>query len=208
MGGIESEVVGEIGWASLECRKSPKCCGLVLGSWYDLAGQGVRKLLPSGGTCFTFYLYPMRVRHIFPLFGIVAVVAVVALVGFARPANASVNLGLGADWIEGGQGEFNLTLGADTFLARRLSVGGRAGVAFFDDSHHIGIPIDFRLKLHVERIYFEGLVGPWALIDSGDLFRFHGAFGFGLESGGLAFGLEVGRLGQSTLLGLRLAFRL
>jgi hypothetical protein len=147
----------------------------------------------------------MRTRNTFLL---IAMLAVVALTGFARPANASVNLGLGADWIEGGVGELNLTLGVDTFLARSLSLGGRAGVAFFDDSHHLGIPIDLRLKLHVQRVYFEGLVGPWMLIDDGDLFRFHGAFGFGLESGSLAFGLEVGRLGRATMLGLRLAFRL
>jgi hypothetical protein len=147
----------------------------------------------------------MRARHIFPL---ISIVAIVTLIGLVRPAHASVNLGLGADWIEGGVGELNLTLGADTFVARRLSIGGRAGVAFFDDSHHLGIPIDFRLKLHVQRIYFEGLVGPWMLIDSGDLFRVHGAFGFGLESGSLAFGLEVGVLGRATILGLRLAFRL
>ena len=147
----------------------------------------------------------MRTRNFFPLF---ALAAVVALAGFARPANASVNLGLGADWIEGGVAQFNLTLGADTFLARNLSLGGRAGVAVFDDSHHLGIPIDFRLKLHVQRIYFEGLVGPWLLMDDGDRFRFHGAFGFGLEAGSLAFGLEVGRLGRATMLGLRLAFRL
>jgi hypothetical protein len=148
----------------------------------------------------------MRTRH--SSLAIALAAAAVAIVGLVRPANASVNLGLGADWIEDGVGEFNLTLGADTFLARRLSLGGRAGVAFFDDSHHLGIPIDFRLKLHVQRIYFEGLAGPWMLIDSGDLFRFHGAFGFGLESGGLGFGLEVGRLGRATMLGLRLAFRL
>ncbi len=147
----------------------------------------------------------MRMRKTFLL---VALLAFVVLTGFARPANASVNLGLGADWIEGGVGALNLTLGVDTFLARSLSLGGRAGVAFFDDSHHLGIPIDLRLKLHVQRVYFEGLVGPWMLIDDGDLFRFHGAFGFGIESGSLAFGLEVGRLGRATMLGLRLAFRL
>jgi hypothetical protein len=101
-----------------------------------------------------------------------------------------------------------LTLGADSFIARNLSIGGRGGVAFFDDGHHLGIPIDFRLKLHVQRVYFEGLVGPWLLIDSGDRFHFHGAFGFGLEAGNVAFGLEVGKLGAATLLGLRLAFRL
>jgi hypothetical protein len=144
----------------------------------------------------------MRARTIFPLF------AIVVMLGFARPANASVNLGLGADWIEDDVGEFNLTLGADTFLARQLSVGGRAGVAFFDNSHHVAIPIDFRLKLHVQRIYFEGLVGPWLLINAGDRFFFHGAFGFGIESGNIAFGLEVGALDHHTMFGLRLAFRL
>jgi hypothetical protein len=147
-------------------------------------------------------------RRSCPMLPFVGLVAAVLLVGFARPAHASANLGLGADWIEGGVGELNLTLGADRFLARSLSIGGRAGVAFFDDSHHLGIPIDFRLELHVQRLYFEGLVGPWILIDSGDRFRFHGAFGFGLEAGAIAFGLEVGRLERATMLGLRLAFQL
>lgn len=139
---------------------------------------------------------------------LVSSAALVALLGIVRPAQASVNLGLGADWIEGGSNDFNLTLGADTFLARSFSLGGRAGVAFFDDAHHVGIPIDLRLKLHVQRIYFEGLVGPWLLIDAGDRLHLHGAFGFGLEAGSLAVGLEVGKLSRATLIGLRLVFRL
>lgn len=144
----------------------------------------------------------MRARHVLPL------LAALAVLGFARPAAAEVDLGLGADWIEGGTGEFNLTLGAETWLARHLTVGGRAGAAFFGDSNNIGVPIDFYLKVHVQRIYFQGLVGPWVMIDSGDLFRFHGAFGFGLESRNVNFGLEVGVLERATMLGLRLAFRL
>ena len=134
--------------------------------------------------------------------------ALVALLGVVRPAQASVNLGLGADWIEGGSNDFSLTLGADAALARNFSLGGRAGVAFFDDAHHVGIPVDLRLRLHVQRIYFEGLVGPWLLIDAGDRLHFHGAFGFGLEAGSLAVGLEVGKLSRATLIGLRLTFRL
>ncbi len=144
----------------------------------------------------------MRARHALPL------LATLAVLGFARPADASVDLGLGADWIEGGTGEFNLTLGAESWLARRLTVGGRAGVAFFESSSNIGVPVDVFLKLHVQRIYFQGLVGPWFLIDAGDLLRFHGAFGFGLESGGIDFGLEVGTLGGSTILGVKLNFNL
>jgi hypothetical protein len=143
-----------------------------------------------------------------PLLLLAAIIGLAGLFGFARPAQASVNLGLGADWIQHGNGEFNLTLGADSFIARRLSIGGRAGVAFFNDGHDLGIPIDFLLKIHVQRIYFEGLVGPWILINSSDRFVFHAAFGFGIESGDIDFGLEVGSLDQSTLLGLRLAFRL
>jgi hypothetical protein len=126
----------------------------------------------------------------------------------ARPAAASANLGLGADWASGGTGEFNLTLGADSFLARNFSIGGRGGVAFFDHGHDVAIPLDLRFKLHVQQIYFEGLVGPWLVFDSGDLFYFHAAFGFGIESRGVAFGLEVGRLSDTTLVGLRLLFRL
>lgn len=144
----------------------------------------------------------MRARHI------LAVLATFAVIGFARPADASVSLGVGADWIEGDTGELNLTLGVDSYLARSLSIGARAGVAFFGDSHNIGVPVDFDLKIHIQRVYFEGLVGPWFLIDSGDLFRVHGAFGFGLTSGSIDFGLEVGALSHARMLGLRLAFRL
>ena len=135
-----------------------------------------------------------------------ALLATLAVLGFARPAAASVDFGLGADWIRGGTGEFNLTLGVDTFIARRVSVGGRFGAAFFDGSGSMGVPIDGRLRVHIRRVYLEGMVGPWFIFDSGKLFHFHGAFGFGIESRNVAFGLELGVLGDATMLGLRLAF--
>ncbi len=135
-------------------------------------------------------------------------VAAIALLGAARPAQASVNLGLGGDWIEGDRNDFNLTLGADSFLVRHLSIGGRAGVAFFDDVHHVGIPIDFQLKLHIQRIYFAGLVGPWIVFRTHDDVRLHAAFGFGLEAGAISLGLEVGSLSDAVILGGRLSFRL
>jgi hypothetical protein len=144
----------------------------------------------------------MRIRHLLPL------VVLLALVLGSRPAHASVNLGLGADWLGGGTGEMNLTLGVDSYLARNISIGGRAGAAFFESSHHLGIPIDLSLKVHIQRIYFQGLLGPWILLDAGDLFYFHGGFGFGLESGSLSFGLEIGRLFHASMVGLRLGFRL
>ena len=142
----------------------------------------------------------MRARHL------LALVATLTALGFARPADARVDLGLGADWIRGGTGEFNLTLGVDTWLARRVTVGGRFGAAFFGGSGNMGVPLDARLRFHMQRVYFEGMVGPWFIFDSGDLFRFHGAFGFGLESRNVEFGMELGVLGDSTMLGLRLVF--
>ncbi len=144
----------------------------------------------------------MRARHV------LALLVTLAALAAPRSADASVNLALGADWIEGGTGEFNLTLGADAFLARHLTIGGRAGVAFFGDSNNLAVPIDFRLKVHVQRIYFEGLVGPWVMLDSDTLLDFHGAFGFGIESGGIDFGVEAGVLDHATMIGARLAFRL
>jgi hypothetical protein len=144
----------------------------------------------------------MQLRHS------VSVLVFFSLLALARPAAASANLGLGADWASGGSGELNLTLGSDSFLSRNFSIGGRGGVAFFDHGHNVAVPLDLRLKLHVQQIYFEGLVGPWLVFNSGDLFCFHGAFGFGIESSGIAFGLEVGRLSDTTLVGVRLLFRL
>ncbi len=143
----------------------------------------------------------MRARCLVPL-------ALLALVALTRPAAASVDLGVGADWLRGGTTEFNLTLGVDSYLTRLFSIGGRAGVAFFEDSDHVGVPIDLKLGLHIQRIYFEGLVGPWMQFDDGDLFHVHVAFGFGLESRSLAGGLEVGRLEHATMVGLRLAIKL
>ena len=143
----------------------------------------------------------MRARCLIPL-------ALLALLALPRPAAASVALGLGADWIEGNHGGLNLTLNVDNHLARYLSVGGRAGAAFFEHDSRIVVPLDLRLGLHIQRVYFEGLVGPWMQFDSDDHFHFHVAFGFGLESRSLAGGLEVGRLDHAAMVGLRLALKL
>ena len=57
------------------------------------------------------------------------------------------------------------------------------------------------------RVYVEGLVGPWILLDRGDALRGHAAFGFGLLGRSMTLGLEVGYLDPSAMLGLRLGFR-
>jgi hypothetical protein len=145
----------------------------------------------------------MRARRLIPLLALSLL-----LLSAPRPAAASVQLGLGADWIRGGNSDFNLTLGLDSYLARYLSVGGRAGVAFFEDGDTVAVPIDFKLGLHIERIYFEGLVGPWMLFDSDNLFHVHLAFGFGFESRSLSGGLEVGRIEHATMVGLKVAIKL
>ncbi len=133
----------------------------------------------------------------------------VGLALWAVPASASVELGLGADYWTGPQsGEFQLTLAVDTPLARHLTIGGRFGAMVITAPNEFGVPVDFRLRVHVQRVYFEGLVGPWFLFDEPDPVRAHVAFGFGLFARGITFGLEVGYLEPSTLIGLRLAFRL
>jgi len=144
----------------------------------------------------------MRTRCMVPL------LALLALLALTRPAAASVDLGLGADWIQGGHSDLNLTLGVDSYLVRFFSIGGRAGVAFFEHSDGVVVPVDLKLGLHIQRVYFEGLVGPWMQFGDGDLFHFHVAFGFGLESRSLAGGLEVGRVEDATMVGLRLAIKL
>ncbi|MDF1565159.1 MAG: hypothetical protein P1V51_19130 [Deltaproteobacteria bacterium] len=129
--------------------------------------------------------------------------------GLARPAAAEVRLGLGADWVvEEAAGIFELTLAVDTPVARKLTVGGRFGVALLAPGVGLGVPIDLnlRVKFGRSRVYLEGLIGPWIFFDGGDTLRFHGAIGFGLRKKAFEIGLEVGVLNRSPLLGLRLAW--
>ncbi len=136
-------------------------------------------------------------------------VLALGLAVWAGPASAAVELGLGADyWVEPQSGEFQLTLAVDTPLARHLTIGGRFGAMVITAPNEFGVPVDFRFRVHVQRIYFDGLVGPWFIFDEPRPVRTHVAFGFGLLARGITFGLEVGWLDPSTLVGLRLAFRI
>ena len=59
------------------------------------------------------------------------------------------------------------------------------------------------------RVYAEGLVGPWIFFDDeDDRVRLHAAFGFGLLTRSLSFGLEVGWLDSTSMIGVRVAFPL
>lgn len=128
---------------------------------------------------------------------------------WAGPAAASTELGLGADyWVAPEGGGFQLTLALDTHLAKALTIGGRFGALILTSPNEFGVPVDLRLRVRLQRFYIDGLVGPWFLFDEPDPVRAHVAFGFGLLASGFTFGLEVGWLDPSTLLGLRIAFRL
>ena len=132
--------------------------------------------------------------------------------GAPAVARADVRLGLGADyWAESRNGFLSLTLGVDGPIARYLHVGGRFGALVTGGyPNTFGAPIDLFLRAHLAggRVYLEGLVGPWLLFDPYRLdLAFHGGFGFGLRSGGLVFGLEVGWVKEPHA-GLRLGFQI
>ncbi|HZA49644.1 MAG TPA: hypothetical protein VE549_02825 [Myxococcaceae bacterium] len=140
------------------------------------------------------------------------VVILMAVLCCAVPAaaRADVRLGLGADyWAETRNGFLSLTIGVDGPLARYLHVGGRFGALVTGYPNTFGVPIDLFLRAHLGggRVYLEGLVGPWLFFPTAFNMHFHGAFGFGLQTGGLVFGLEVGWV-RSTHAGLRLGFQI
>jgi hypothetical protein len=141
-----------------------------------------------------------------PLRAVLAAAALAALAA-ARPAAASTSLGLGADWlVDPDSGELQLTLAADTRLARRATLGVRFGMSYFSEAERFGVPIDARLRIRGSRLYAEGLVGPWIVLDSGDTVRMHAAFGFGLLTRSFSFGVEVGWLDPTSMVGVRVAF--
>ena len=138
-----------------------------------------------------------------------------ALLLAASPAEArrggatNVAFGLGADYlIDPEEGEFQATLALETPIVRALTVGARFGALITSDSNDVGVPIDFRLRLRTSGLYFDGLIGPWLIFDSHDTLRLHGAFGFGVLTGSMSFGAEVGFLDDTGMIGLRLAFSL
>jgi hypothetical protein len=125
-----------------------------------------------------------------------------------RPCPAETRLGLGGDYLSDNHGMFQLTLSADTPLARAIAVGGRVG-ALLMSGPVFGAPLDVFLRIRLDRIYLDGLVGPWFFFSGGDGVRLHGGLGFGLLTRGFNLGLEVGGLSAGgALIGLRLAFRI
>jgi hypothetical protein len=127
----------------------------------------------------------------------------------ARPAQAlTLRVGAGADyWLAGdGTALFEANLGAMQKVFPHLSIGGRTGIDFATGPNLLGVPIDLQAHIGFDHIYFEGLVGPWIFF-ANDPVRAHAAIGFGAYAGPLDFGLEVGYLSPSPLIGVRIGFR-
>ncbi len=122
---------------------------------------------------------------------------------------AAIRVGLGADYWIDESAAFNFTLGVEGRIAGPLSIGARFGAALITDGNDIGIPLDLILRANVarNRVYIEGMVGPWIVFGRNDEFRAHAAFGFGLQSGAASIGLEVGYLDPNPVIGLRLGYR-
>lgn len=130
-----------------------------------------------------------------------------ATLALARPAAAGTAIGLGADYLVDPEiGELQLTLAAETRLVRRVTVGVRFGGMYLPDPDRVGAPVDGRLRIRGRRLYAEGLVGPWFVFDDDDSVRLHAAFGFGLLTRSLSFGVEVGWLDSTSMVGVRVAF--
>jgi hypothetical protein len=136
--------------------------------------------------------------------------AALAALALPRPAAAArVSLGLGADWLADPEvGELQLTLAAETRLARHATLAVRFGGMFLPDPDRFGVPIDGRLRIRGGGVYAEGLVGPWIVFDDDDSLRLHAAFGFGLLTRSLSFGVEIGWLDPTAMIGVRVAFPL
>lgn len=134
--------------------------------------------------------------------------ATLAALAAPGPAAAGTALGLGADWLVDPQsGALQLTLAADTPLARRATLGVRFGMAYLAEPDRFAVPVDGRLRIRGRRVYAEGLVGAWVVLDDeDDAVRLHAAFGFGLLTRSLSFGFEVGWLDPTSMVGVRVAF--
>lgn len=140
---------------------------------------------------------------------VVLTLTALAAIAWCRPASASTSLGLGGDYLfDPHAGELQLTLAADTPLARHVAIGARFGVMFLTDPGRVGVPLDLRLRVRAARVYVDGLVGPYFVFNESDWARFHAGFGFGVLMRSFSLGLEVGYLNPTAMLGVRLAFPL
>jgi hypothetical protein len=127
----------------------------------------------------------------------------------ASSGGSGLSLGVGADYLVDPQSaDLQVTLAAETHLARHFTLGGRFGVAWLTEPDRIGVPVDLRLRGRFGRLYVDGLVGPWIVFDDDDALRVHAGVGFGILTPSFSFGIEAGYLDPTSMIGVRLAFPL
>jgi len=136
-----------------------------------------------------------------------SLLSVILLVSSPLAAAPSLRLNFGADYWFDRAGQFSATLGVLGRLTREVAAGVRVGALINTQPATAGIPIDLDLRVALSQFYLEGTAGPWILFTDSPV-RAHAAFGFGLQSGSISFGLELGWLDPAALLGARLGIRL
>ncbi|MDX2009177.1 MAG: hypothetical protein SFW67_03250 [Myxococcaceae bacterium] len=90
----------------------------------------------------------------------------------------------------------------------RLVLGLNAGVFWNTAGTRIGIPVDLTLALHVSRVFFAVVGGPWFHFNDNDVLRAHLGGEFGVTFGRIfSVSIEAGWLQPAPLLLGRLGVR-
>ncbi|MBS2031715.1 MAG: hypothetical protein JST54_27710 [Deltaproteobacteria bacterium] len=130
-----------------------------------------------------------------------------AVLGSAAPASAELRVAAGAAaWLDVGP-VFTATFAGDARVLPHFEVGGRGGVGLLTPGPAKAmIPLDIQARLLISRIYIEGDVGPWLVIEDHPVHA-HATLGAGVEVGILVAGLEVGWLDPEGILGVQVGLR-
>jgi hypothetical protein len=137
--------------------------------------------------------------------------SVLAVVLLSLPSRADTRLGLNADYVTDNTGMFQMTLGADAYLAYPLALGARGGIMFLSnsDGSAVGAPVDVYLRFAPYRFYLEGMVGPWFFFSGDPAAVLHAGIGVGVRTRWVDAGFEAGGLSTGeSLFGVRFAFRI
>jgi hypothetical protein len=130
-----------------------------------------------------------------------------AFAGNAHALSVEVD-GAGGYWFAGTP-QFQLRLGLQQRLAQLGSSAGlylafHSGVFVNTVGPRLGIPVDLALELHVSRVSFGVVGGPWFHFNDGELLRAHVGGEFAFRFAKICrVSLEVGWLQPSPLLLLR-----
>jgi hypothetical protein len=120
----------------------------------------------------------------------------------------SLQLGFGAHYWVDTSAVFDLNLAPGVRLGRRVTLGGRFGVALATSPSVIGIPVDLFVRGEFSRFYVEGLVGPWIWFVEERPVHAHVGVGFGMRTSFVNFGLEAGYMDPNGMIGVRVAIPL